>query len=119
MSALTGCRNDAQTLSTPPTTETVTIIIYGDRANEPTKFLINEVADGTTLESVMRLIDEIEMEIKGSGTTAFVESISDQKNDAARGWTFKVDGDFANQGIGSTALHPPTTVEWTYGDFQM
>jgi hypothetical protein len=32
------------------------------------------------------------------------------------GWTFKVDGKLANQGIGSTTLTPPTTITWSYRD---
>ncbi|MCA9138258.1 MAG: DUF4430 domain-containing protein [Planctomycetales bacterium] len=77
------------------------------------------VADGATLESVMRSVDQIAIELSGSGTTAFVQSIGNTKMEADKGWTFKVDGEFANQGIGQTVLHPPTTVQWTYGEFQM
>ena len=78
---------------------------------------VPDVAEGTTLESVMRMVDQIPVTVSGSGTTAFVDSIGDVKTDASQGWTFKVDGEFANQGIGQTVLHPPTTVTWSFGEF--
>ncbi|QEF97241.1 hypothetical protein Mal15_12800 [Stieleria maiorica] len=80
---------------------------------------VPDVADGATLESVMRMVDQVPVSVSGSGTTAFVDSIGDVQTDATQGWTFKVDGEFANQGIGQTVLHPPTTVTWSYGAFEM
>lgn len=79
---------------------------------------LEDVAGGTTLESLMRDIPEPEMEIKGTGTTAFVNQIGDQATSASEGWTFRVDGEFAHQGIGTTELEPPTTIRWTFGDFE-
>ncbi|WP_419580439.1 DUF4430 domain-containing protein [Stieleria magnilauensis] len=79
---------------------------------------VPDVADGTTLETVMRMVEQVPVSVSGSGSTAFVDSIGDIKTDASQGWTFKVDGAFANQGIGQTVLHPPTTVTWSYGTFE-
>lgn len=76
---------------------------------------IDDVADGSTLESVMKQLEDPNVEISGSGTTAFVQTIGETSTGAADGWTFKVDGEFANQGIGLTELHPPTTVSWSFG----
>ena len=44
-------------------------------------------------------------------------AIGDRATNSTDGWTFKVDQEFANQGIGSTSLNPPTTVTWSFGDF--
>ncbi|PAY16710.1 hypothetical protein CKO51_25050 [Rhodopirellula sp. SM50] len=79
---------------------------------------VPDIADGTTLETVMRMVEQVPVSVSGSGSTAFVDSIGDVKTDASQGWTFKVDGAFANQGIGQTVLHPPTTVTWSYGTFE-
>ncbi|WP_197455449.1 DUF4430 domain-containing protein [Stieleria neptunia] len=79
---------------------------------------VPDVADGTTLEAVMRMVEQVPVSVSGSGSTAFVDSIGEVKTDAGQGWTFKVDGAFANQGIGQTVLHPPTTVTWSYGAFE-
>ena len=73
----------------------------------------------STIRAVMRGIDELTVNLSGSGSSAFVDSIGGLSTDASQGWTFKVDGEFANQGIGLTVLHPPTTVVWTYGSFEM
>lgn len=79
---------------------------------------VPEVADGATLESVMGLVDEIPIEMSGSGMTSFVHSIGGVTTDSSQGWTFKVDGEFANQGIGKTLIHPPTTIQWSFGEFE-
>ncbi len=93
---------------------TVTVQIIG--TTKTTSIKVPEIAQGTMLEEVMRSIKEIPVEIQGSGTTAFVDKIGDQATGSSAGWTFKVDGDFANQGIGRTPLNPPTTVTWRYGE---
>nr|WP_286177754.1 DUF4430 domain-containing protein [Rhodopirellula sp. JC639] len=92
-------------------------ILSGD--TDKRSIQVPDVADGATLESVMRMVEEVPVSVSGSGTTAFVDSIGDVQTDATQGWTFKVDGEFANQGIGQTVLHPPTTVTWSYGAFEM
>ncbi|OYP35179.1 DUF4430 domain-containing protein [Rhodopirellula sp. MGV] len=98
-------------------TGTVTIeIIPSD--GEPLSDSIENVADGATLETVMSQVDVARVTLRGSDTTAFVESIDGLGTTSGQGWTFKVDGEYANQGIGQTQLHPPTTVTWTYGTFE-
>lgn len=86
---------------------------------QTTLIKVPDVADGATLESVMRAVDSVAIELSGSGSTAFVQSIGEIEMDASQGWTFKVDGEFANQGIGQTILHPPTTVQWSFGEFEL
>ncbi|MEM6469463.1 MAG: DUF4430 domain-containing protein [Planctomycetota bacterium] len=78
---------------------------------------VSDVETGATLESVMRRLD-LPIEMSGSGTTAFVQSINGKSMDSNKGWTFTVDGEFASQGIGSTTLTPPTEVIWSFGGFE-
>ena len=94
----------------------ISIVVDGE-----TRFSIHEleVVDGTSLETVMRSTDKCPIEISGRGSTAFVKSIDGIKNGGSKGWTFKVDGEFAQRGIGHTSLHPPTKIEWSYGEFEM
>ena len=56
-------------------------------------------------------------QIRGSGETAFIESIGGIEPSDGEGWLFKVDGEFAMQGVGSTKLTPPSKVRWSLGTF--
>lgn len=125
-----GCRRASTTTELPPSaavaagsnsssaevTGPVTIEIKATGGSESLVFELPQIADGTTLESLMRSIDQVPIVIRGSGATAFVEKIGEQGTESGKGWTFKVDGEFANQGIGQTSLHPPTSIQWTYGE---
>lgn len=113
-----GCDRTPPMPSADAPTGTVTVIIEFEDADSTTLSLEN-IADGSTLETVMRTITDLPMEISGAGQSAFVQSIAEVATDASQGWTFKVDGEFANQGMGVTVLHPPTTVTWSYGEFDM
>jgi hypothetical protein len=89
------------------------------RLGEETKSItIEQVADGESLESLMRNLSDVEVSMRGSGTTAFVDSIDGTETDASAGWTFKVDGEWSDKGVGATVLHPPTTVTWEFGSWQ-
>lgn len=91
----------------------VTFVIHdGESVIE---FKVDDVPDGTTLESVMRQVEDVPISIRGSGVTAFVDQIGDTGTGSSEGWTYKVDGEFAHRGIGETTLSPPTTVQWSYG----
>ncbi len=98
-------------------TGTVTIEILGGDSVQ--RYSVPDVPDGTTLETVLVDLTEPTIEIQGSGTTAFVNRIGDLATSASEGWTYKIDGEFVNTGVGTTELHPPTTVSWNYGDFSM
>ena len=109
-----GCNRSAPGIDSAVTRGIVTIEIVGQ--TETQEIVIDDVAKGTTLEQVMRTITAIPIAVQGSGTTAFVDQIGDQATDNSGGWTFTVDGEFANQGIGNTFLSPPTKVTWRFGD---
>lgn len=115
--SLLGCRGSAP--SSPEVADatqsgTVTVQIHTGSQFETIR--IDDVQPGTTVESLMRSIDQIAVSIQGSGVTAFVDGLGDTSTSSHQGWKYQVDGEFANQGIGSTALTPPTTITWTYGD---
>ncbi|MEP0426601.1 DUF4430 domain-containing protein [Rhodopirellula bahusiensis] len=83
--------------------------------DETTKsYVVDNVATGSTLESLMRNLSSPKMEIGGEGATAFVNSIDGISTDATRGWTYTIDGEFATTGIGTTELNPPTKVVWKF-----
>ncbi len=116
---LIGCLGCNSATPPPPAVEaasgTVTLEIM--TGEEVQTIEVADVADGTTLEAVMKSIDEIPIELRGSGTTAFVDAIGATQTSASEGWTFKVDGKWADTGVGTTILHPPTTVTWAFGDW--
>lgn len=93
-----------------------TVTFEFDLGDRTETIAVDQVQPGESLEAVMRSMDQIPITINGSGTTAFVHQIGDVATSSSEGWTFKVDGEFANQGIGNTELHPPTTVSWSFGD---
>ena len=100
---------------TTVTTGTVTVEIALN--GEIKTVEIDDVEDGTTVESLMREMEDPIVQIKGSNTTAFVHTIGDVATAGREGWTFKIDGEFSHSGVGSAILHPPTTLSWRYGDF--
>lgn len=77
---------------------------------------VEDVVEGATLETVMRGIEEPAVKMRGSASTAFVESIGDNATTGTKGWVFEVDGEIANQGVGSIEIQPPVTISWTYGE---
>lgn len=104
-------------------TETVTLEIFksadakiaAESDASPADFTETfDVAAGTSLEDIMRQVDQPEIVITGSGATAFVKSIDGVASDSSRGWTFTIDDEFSNVGIGSVKLTPPQTVRWQF-----
>ncbi|MFG0291333.1 MAG: DUF4430 domain-containing protein [Rhodopirellula sp. JB044] len=133
---LNGCRAQTTTQSADDATTTdvaeqtigsVTItIVNSDKtasdesaeAREPLFEKSFDIGEGTTLESVMKKIENPNVVISGSGVTAFVQSIGDVETNAERGWTYTIDGEFATEGIGSTELKPGQIVRWRFTSFE-
>ena len=108
---LLGCQSSEPTRGSNGTPNgTVTIEVVQD--GKTLAFVVDDVVAGTTVEELLRGLDAIEVEISGSGTTAFVHSIGGQAPDGNEGWMFQIDGEFASQGVGSTKVEPPTTITW-------
>ncbi|NND97518.1 MAG: DUF4430 domain-containing protein [Pirellulaceae bacterium] len=125
----TGCgQSDRQTTTTQATTPqspstgdtsapTGVVTVQIKTADGVNSIDVANVADGKSLESVMRQLPGVDVSVKGSGTTAFVDRIGDVATSAGQGWTFQVDGEWSDKGVGKTELHPPTTVTWEFGNW--
>lgn len=92
-----------------------TVTIEFVSAEQTNVVTVENVAEGTSLEEVMRNVKEVPIVLTGSGLTAFVKSIDGVATDHTQGWTYRVDGEHAHVGIGSLELHPPTTITWRFG----
>lgn len=93
-------------------TGTVTVVIHlGDQTVERK---VEDVPAGTTVAQVMAELTDPAVEMTGSGAMTFVKSIGELGISGGKGWTFSVDGERANQGVGSYVLNPPARVEWTH-----
>ena len=92
----------------------VTFVIH--QGADDVTFSVDGIPQGATLETVMRKIDQTPISIRGSGPTAFVDQIGEIRTTGSEGWTYTDDGEFATRGIGEMQLHPPATVEWTFGE---
>lgn len=117
-----GCgTSTTDTAQTPPQsasalTGTVTIQINAEGIDQ--KFQVTDVASGTTVAKVMRQVDGLELDIVGDGEMTFMNSIAGKSTSTTEGWTYTVDGEFAEVSIGAKELSPPTTVEWKFGDWE-
>ncbi|KAA1262247.1 hypothetical protein LF1_48090 [Rubripirellula obstinata] len=113
--ALAGCTTQTQE---PDTNAATGVVTFEFKTGDETEVVnVEGIADGETVESVMRKIDEVEVSISGSGTTAFVNKIGEKATANGEGWTYTIDGQRAERGIGATPLSPPATVTWEYGEF--
>lgn len=113
---VTGCSNstapiDRSGASDVPTGTVTVVIDFGDKTVERE---IEAVPAGTTVAQVMAEITDPPVEMTGSGAMTFVKSIGELGLAGGKGWTFSVDGQRSNQGVGSYVLSPPARVEWTH-----
>jgi len=83
--------------------------------DETRTVIVDDVADGTTLGDLMRTTRGVDTVITGSGEMSFLDSLAGRATSSDSGWTYRVDGEFGERGIGSVKLHPPTTVTWKFG----
>jgi Domain of unknown function (DUF4430) len=93
---------------------TVTIVI--DDGNEVVEQKIENVTAGTTVEQLMKQLDDPTVKISGTGTTALVTAIRGKTNSGGEGWTYRVNDEWADRGIGTFELTPPATIRWKHGD---
>lgn len=92
---------------------TVEVIRDGDQT---ISFELPDVKSGTTVEDVMLSLTGIDVEISGTGETAFLERIGDLQTSSTGGWVYRIDDEYATGGIGTTIVEPPTTITWSYGE---
>ena len=110
------CRSEPDATLTPVQTGTVTVEIQG--VGEPQTRTLEDVPEGTTVEEVMRALadDGLDVDLSGSGTTAFLRAIDGLGTEAGKGWLYTIDGEFPQRGIGTTEILPPTTIQWRHGE---
>ena len=113
---VTGCSSSTAPIDRSGATDvpsgTVTVVI--DMGDQTIEREIEAVPAGTTVAQVMAEITDPPVEMTGSGSMTFVNSIGELGIAGGKGWTFSVDGQRANQGVGSYVLSPPARVEWTH-----
>lgn len=114
-----GCSTEVAKPGSATATDSVTGIVTVEiiQDEDTQTFQVDNVAAGATVESVMRKVDGIEVSISGSGNLAFLEQIGDQATQNGEGWTYTIDGERVERGIGASKLTPPATITWTYGDY--
>ena len=79
--------------------------------------VLPSVQPGTTVETLMRRVTEVPIQLSGSGTTALVQSIDGYGMSGGQGWLYQVDGQWAERGIGQTTVKPGSEIRWRYGRF--
>jgi hypothetical protein len=90
----------------------VTVVI--DFGDSTVRREIESVPEGTTVAQVMTEITDPPVKLIGSGAMTFVDSIGDLGTTGGKGWTFRVDGKWADRGIGAYQLTPPALIEWSH-----
>ncbi len=74
-----------------------------------------------TVETLMRKFVSSgispKIELSGTGTTAFLQSIGGQDTSAGKGWTYKINGQRAVRGIGQTPVTTGDEITWEYGSW--
>ncbi len=89
---------------------------YPDQRLE--SLVVSPVRSGDTVWQVMQQIEEPEITIQGSGRNALLTRIGEFSNRGAEGWTFYVNGEWADRGIGDYPIQVDDKIEWRYGDFE-
>ena len=117
-----GCHANTETPAAATTdiavqTGTVTVEFFLDDSDDPLTVIVDDIASGVTVADVMQGIESPVIEISGSGITAFVSKIGDLATAGGEGWTYRVNNEFVQTGIGTTTLTPPATVSWSHGSW--
>lgn len=95
---------------------TVTVVIpVGDQT---VRHEIESVPEGTTVAQVMAEISDPPVTLNGSGAMTFVESIGELDTSGGQGWSYRVDGEWADRGVGAYRLSPPASIEWSHGSYE-
>lgn len=100
-----------------PASQAGTITVVFNLPEGKVRREIESVAAGTSIAELMAKIDDPKIEMTGSGAMTFVKSIGDLGTTEGKGWTFSVDGQWADRGIGAYELTPPATIQWKHGAF--
>jgi len=112
-----GCSRPAAPIRDSQAAQTGTVTVVFSLPSGEVRREIDGVAAGTTIVDVLSKIDDPKIEVTGSGDMAFVNLVGDLGTTEGEGWTFKVDGKWADRGIGAYELSPPATIHCSHGKF--
>jgi hypothetical protein len=112
-----GCSRPQSPVANVPESQAGAITVVFILPDGEVRREMEAVAPGTSIADVMAKIDDPKIEMTGTGATAFVKSIGNLGTTDGKGWTFSVDGQWADRGIGAYALTPPATIRWKHGAF--
>jgi hypothetical protein len=115
--AAVGCSQPPAPVVDAPVSQPGTVTVVFAMPDGEVRRELETVAAGTTIADVLAKIDDPKIEITGTGEMAFVKSIGELGTTEGEGWTFKVDGKWADRGIGAYELSPPATIQWSHGKF--
>ena len=90
--------------------------------NETTVIELDDLPASSTVADGMRRIqqipDQVTIEMQGSGAMTFVSAINELKTAAGEGWSYRVNNQWAEAGVGATGLHDGDVVRWSHGAFE-
>lgn len=78
---------------------------------------VPEVVEGMTLLEVMNRVDDPKVSIQGSGGNALVIGFGELTQAGGEGWTYRVNGEWADRGVGAFEVKPGDTITWSYGGY--
>ena len=116
-----GCKPSAEPTTEPstnaiPATGTVSFeFVFGPDDSESVSI---EMEGGQTIFDVMKKIEQPKISITGSGAMAFVQSIRTLETAGGEGWSYSVNGQWADRSIGVYPLQPGDEIKWTHGGFE-
>ncbi|MEZ6087277.1 MAG: DUF4430 domain-containing protein [Pirellulaceae bacterium] len=122
-SAALGCR-DVPRAEAPVDAEKSPITVrfefdFGD--HQPVLIELDDLPSSSTVADAMRKIqdmpDTVAIEMQGSGEMTFVRSINDLTTAGGEGWSYSINDQWAEAGIGATQLNDGDVIRWTHGAF--
>ncbi|WP_417736693.1 DUF4430 domain-containing protein [Rosistilla oblonga] len=119
--ALVGCQNATEPAAAPPADgpKIAVRFVFEFGEGEPVEVALDAVPDGSTVADAMRQIaempDTVQLEIVGKGDMAFVQSINGKTTSGNEGWSYYVNEEWAQEGVGAIELKDGDLVRWAYG----
>jgi len=117
-----GCDGGPKTKTADSEREIGTVDLAVDFGSEKKPIAVAVVCseDSTVLSILERAHNtkDLDLKFRGSGETAFVESIDGVKNEGAGGknWIYRINGKTGDKSAGIYEVDPGDTVSWTFGE---
>ncbi|QDS91145.1 hypothetical protein EC9_53650 [Rosistilla ulvae] len=120
--AVAGCQNADDPVAAPPADSAKIAVgfVFEFGEGEPVEIALDAVPAGSTVADAMRQIAEmpgtVQLEIVGKGDMTFVQSINGKTTSGNEGWSYYVNEEWAQAGVGAIELKEGDLVRWTYGE---